>query len=338
MGSKRSRKAVGDNIQVNANTTVKAIWKTATYTVSFDKNGGSGSMADVKKLAGETYTLPACTFTAPAGKEFKAWEVNGAEKAVGDNIQINANTTVKAIWKTATYTVSFDKNGGSGSMPEVKKTAGEIYVLPACTFTAPAGKEFKAWEVNGAEKAVGDNIQINANTTVKAIWKTATYTVSFDKNGGSGSMPEVKKTAGEIYVLPTCTFTAPAGKEFKAWEVNGVEKTVGDNIQINANTTVKAIWKDKANKPGPDPQNPSDKPGAGSQNPSDKPGKKPNKPGNSEKKPVNAKIRQNNRNNTSNNAKNPKTGESSMLSLYALAILASGGGLIGMRRKSRKEQ
>ena len=194
------------------------------YTVSFDKNGGSGSMPEVKKTAGEIYVLPACAFTAPAGKEFKAWEVNGVEKAVGDNIQINANTTVKAIWKTATYTVSFDKNGGSGSMADVKKLAGETYKLPACTFTAPAGKEFKAWEVNGAEKAVGDNIQVNANTTVKAIWKAATYTVSFDKNGGSGSMADVKKLAGETYTLPTCTFTAPTGKEFKAWEVNGAEK------------------------------------------------------------------------------------------------------------------
>lgn len=137
------------------------------------------------------------------------------------------------------------------------------------------------------------------------------YTVSFDKNGGSGSMPEVKKKDGETYVLPPCTLIPPDGKEFKTWEVNGEEKAVGDKIQITGDTTLKPIWKDKA-----------DKSGAGSQNPSNKPGKKPNKPGNSEKKPVNAKIRQNNRNNTSNSAKNPKTGESSMLSLYALAILA----------------
>ena len=165
--------------------------------------------------------------------------------------------------------------------------------------------------------------------TLNVNYDKEEYTVSVDKNGGSGSMPEIKKKDGETYVLPPCTLIPPDGKEFKTWEVNGEEKAVGDKIQITGDTTLKPIWKDKA-----------DKSGAGSQNPSNKPGKKPNKPGNSEKKPVNAKIRQNNRdrNNTSNNAKNPKTGESSMLSLYALAILASGGGLIGMRRKSRKEQ
>lgn len=69
--------------------------------------------------------------------------------------------------------------------------------------------------------------------------------ISFDKNGGSGTMPAVTKKAGETFVLPDCDFTAPTGKEFKAWEVNGVEKAVGDNITVNANTMVKAVWKDK---------------------------------------------------------------------------------------------
>ena len=224
---------------------------TTLVTISFDKNGGDGTMAAVTKNAGETYVLPACAFTAPAGKEFKAWEVNGAQKAVGDSITVNADTTVKALWKQkppVTYTVSFDKNGGSGTMADVTKNAGETYTLPACTFTAPTGKEFKAWEVGGVEKAPNDSITVNANTTVKAIWKQkppVTYTVSFDKNGGDGSMPDVTKNAGETYVLPACAFIAPAGKEFKAWEVGGAQKAPNDSITVNANTTVKAIWKDK---------------------------------------------------------------------------------------------
>ena len=67
-------------------------------TVSFDKNGGDGSMANVTANKGEAYTLPACTFTAPEGKTFKGWEIDGAEKAVGDNITVKADTTVKALW------------------------------------------------------------------------------------------------------------------------------------------------------------------------------------------------------------------------------------------------
>lgn len=47
-----------------------------TYTVSFDANGGTGTMADVTGISGE-YTLPANGFTAPSGKQFKAWSVGG---------------------------------------------------------------------------------------------------------------------------------------------------------------------------------------------------------------------------------------------------------------------
>ena len=70
-----------------------------TYTVTFDANGGTGTMADVSGVSG-TYNLPANGFTAPAGKRFKCWSVNSAEKAVGATINVTANTTVTAVWET----------------------------------------------------------------------------------------------------------------------------------------------------------------------------------------------------------------------------------------------
>ena len=70
-----------------------------TYTVSFDANGGSGTMADVTGISGE-YTLPENGFTAPDGKQFKAWSVDGSEKAAGDKITVTADTTVTAVWET----------------------------------------------------------------------------------------------------------------------------------------------------------------------------------------------------------------------------------------------
>lgn len=69
-----------------------------TYTVSFNVNGGTGTMADVTGISGE-YTLPANGFTAPDGKQFKAWSVGGVEKAVGDKITVTADTTVTAVWE-----------------------------------------------------------------------------------------------------------------------------------------------------------------------------------------------------------------------------------------------
>ena len=70
-----------------------------TYTVSFTANGGTGTMADVTGISGE-YTLPENGFTAPDGKQFKAWSVDGSEKAAGDKITVTADTTVTAVWET----------------------------------------------------------------------------------------------------------------------------------------------------------------------------------------------------------------------------------------------
>ena len=295
-----------------------------TYTVSFNANGGTGTMVDVTDISGE-YTLPENGFTAPAGKQFKAWSVGGVEKAAGDEITVTANTTVTAVWEdipVVTYTVSFDANGGTGTMTDVTGVSGE-YTLPANSFTAPAGKQFKAWSVGGVEKAVGDKITVTANTTVTAVWEAVeynvtvtggtasvgagtpitkatmgttvtltagaaptgqmfdkwvvngvvvddansatttfvmpagnvtaeatyknipvvTYTVSFDANGGTGSMADATGVSGE-YTLPANGFTAPDGKQFKAWSVGGVEKAAGDKITVTANTTVTAVWED----------------------------------------------------------------------------------------------
>ena len=69
-----------------------------TYTVSFDANGGKGTMANATGISGE-YTLPENGFTAPEGKQFKCWSVGSTEKAVGDKIAVSADTTVKAVWE-----------------------------------------------------------------------------------------------------------------------------------------------------------------------------------------------------------------------------------------------
>ena len=219
-----------------------------TYTVSFAANGGTGTMTDVTGISGE-YTLPANGFTAPDGKQFKAWSVGGAEKAVGDKITVTANTIVTAIWEAVEYNVTV--TGGTASVgagtPITKATMGTTVTLIAGQ--APAGQEFDKWVVNGvvvadANSATTTFVMPAGNVTAEATYKdipVVTYTVTFDANGGTGSMADATGVSGD-YVLPVCGFTAPNGKQFKAWSVGGVEKTAGATITVNANTTVTAVW------------------------------------------------------------------------------------------------
>ncbi len=245
VGTTTSVDTVIENGTAYATLTIADAAPTA-YTVKFDANGGTGSMKDVTVNDGDKLTLPECGFTAPSGKQFKAWSVGGKEYAAGAEVAITANTTVKAVWEAATFTVSFDAGDGAGTMTAATDVSGE-YTLPECTLTAPEGKQFKAWSVNGTEYAAGAKVAIIADTTVKAVWEdipAVTYTVKFDANGGSGSMKDKTVTEGKKLTLPECDFTAPEGKQFKAWAIGSKEYAVGEKASIKADTTVKAVWED----------------------------------------------------------------------------------------------
>ena len=81
-----------------------------TYTVSFDANGGTGTMEDVTD-ATSPYTLPACAFTAPEGMKFAGWQMAGYQEIYAAGAQValeEPNVTFIAQWKelvTKSYTL-----------------------------------------------------------------------------------------------------------------------------------------------------------------------------------------------------------------------------------------
>ena len=225
---------------ITDNMTLYAKWTENKYTLTFDANGGSGTMTPVTDLTGE-YTLPANEFTAPSGKQFKGWSLT-TDGAIVTKVDMTENRTVYAIWENipvVTYTVSFAANGGTGTMADVTGISGE-YTLPANGFTAPAGKQFKAWSVGGVEKAAGDKITVTANTTVTAVWKAIEYNVTV--TGGTASVgagtPITKATMGTTVTLTAGA--APTGKVFDKWEVVSGGITLADANSATTTFTMPA--------------------------------------------------------------------------------------------------
>ena len=237
--------APGAEITVNDDTVVKALWKKSQVSVSYDGNGGSGEMATETVDKGSKYALLESSFKAPdENQEFKAWEVDGKEVPAGTEITVNDDTVVKAVWKKIQVKVSYDANGGEGTMEGKTLDKGDTYKVLASTFTAPENYEFKAWEVDGEEVAPDTEITVDKDTVVKAVWKRIQVKVSYDGNGGSGEMAAVTVGKGSKYAVLPNGFTAPdENQEFKAWEVNGEEVAPGTEITVNDDTVVKALWK-----------------------------------------------------------------------------------------------
>lgn len=83
------------------------VWETAAYTVSFDPNGGVGSMAPVK--ASPDITMPVSTFRY-VGHEFVGWNTKadgtGQALIVGATLTPTEDTTLYAQWKDMPGSVS----------------------------------------------------------------------------------------------------------------------------------------------------------------------------------------------------------------------------------------
>ncbi|MBQ6555727.1 MAG: InlB B-repeat-containing protein [Firmicutes bacterium] len=60
---------------------------------------------------------------------------------------------------------------------------GRKLVLPECMLTAPEGKQFAYWSLNGTEYNVGDGVTITADTQFIAVWETKQCKVTFNTNG-----------------------------------------------------------------------------------------------------------------------------------------------------------
>ena len=224
---------------------------TTTYTVSFNANGGTGTMAAVTGVAAGAYTLPANGFTAPAGKQFKGWATSATGEVIATaTYNVTGNVTFYAVWENipvTTYTVSFNANGGTGEMAAVTGVTAGAYTLPANGFTAPAGKQFKGWATSATGEVIATaTYNVTGNVTFYAIWENipvTTYTVSFNANGGTGTMAAVTGvTAGE-YTLPANGFTAPAGKQFKGWATSATGEVIATaTYNVTGNVTFYAIW------------------------------------------------------------------------------------------------
>ncbi|MGN0181189.1 MAG: alpha-amylase family glycosyl hydrolase, partial [Candidatus Ornithomonoglobus sp.] len=75
-----------------------------------------------------------------------------------------------------TYTLSFDGNGAEGSMDSISASSFGYVTLPECTFTAPAGKVFKAWSIGGTEYKAGSSALLKADSTAVPVWEDITIT------------------------------------------------------------------------------------------------------------------------------------------------------------------
>lgn len=158
-----------------------------------------------------------------------------------------ANNYVTIV-KKASYTVSFNANGGSNAPSSQTKWYGEALTLSS-TKPTRTGYTFLGWGTSSSATSVkynaGGSYTDNASDTLYAVWKANTYTIKFDANGGSNAPSSQTKTYGKTLVLTTDKPTKTNYK-FEGWGLSSNTSTVtynaGGNYTKNASDTLYAVW------------------------------------------------------------------------------------------------
>jgi uncharacterized repeat protein (TIGR02543 family) len=223
-----------------------------TYTVSFDAGEGTGTPpADRTVEEGKEIYLPGKgDLTAPSGKEFDGWKGDGKTWAIGDSYTVTRSILFIAQWKTpapgpsTSYTVTFDADWGS-SVPEAKTVQSGQTVDALPDDPQRVGFEFGGWytERNGGGTRFTVSIAVTADITVYAKWTAASYTVTFNADGGSPiPQPMTVQSGQSVNSLPTNP--QKTNFDFGGWYTaqNGGGSPFTGNTTVTGNITVYAKW------------------------------------------------------------------------------------------------
>ena len=224
-----------------------------TVNITFNANGGSGTMSYQTVTVGVQSILNECTFTRD-GYMFAGWatSVGGTtEYTDGASITVNTENAVSlyAIWVPNSNSLIFNANGGSGYMESVSIETNQTIALPANAFTK-SGYTFAGWsDVQGGDVKYTDSgsfkMTSSASVTLYAVWTANTNSVVLKANNGTNNETTINLKTDETKNLPTNTFTK-VGYTFVGWSsssngsveyADGASFTMGDS-----SVTLYAIW------------------------------------------------------------------------------------------------
>ena len=217
------------------------------YTVSLDANGGSSPISSMTIASNSVYNgLPTAS---REGYTFIGWYTglnDGTQVVDGNGLVSACDHILYAHWRANTYTVSFDNNDGSGITASKTVSYGDSY--GELTEPTRTGYTFLGWYTTSNEGTIihSSDLYTNAdNQTLYAHWEANSYLVSFDVNGGKGSVSSKSVEYDDVY--GELQEVERAGYNFMGWftaKEGGQQITGESRVTIFANQTLYAQWEE----------------------------------------------------------------------------------------------
>lgn len=232
--------------------TVYVVFTANTYKVVFNNNGGSGSMNTITCTYDKDCTLTKNTFTK-TGYTFAGWsktsdgEIEYTNNETVKNLATSGNITLYAKWTANTYTITYNANGGSGTMNKTTCTYDTNCTLAANSFTR-TGYTFAKWtkdSTTGTPYAVGSivkNLATSGNVNMYAKWNINSYkvTISTTKMSTSSSSFNLNYNASnQITITPNSEYYISSGSCTNGYTISGLttgtSATSAQTVTINNN-------------------------------------------------------------------------------------------------------
>ena len=246
------------------NVTLYAIWEeAATYTVTYNANGGTYAPDPQTTYIGESITIPSTIPTKEVSGTYTiTYDANGGD--VTPNKKSVSFTTEYAFcdWNTEKegYGDPYDPGNTYSFETDITLYAyfEEVYTdVDPVTLPTPTrdGYNFLGWadSPDAGSGSTGTYFPYS-NITLYAIWsQPITYQIKYNANGGVGTMENSTHTYGVSSNLSENKFTK-SGYEFIGWAttstgiVKFTDKQVINNLSTidNAVINLYAVWKSLA--------------------------------------------------------------------------------------------
>lgn len=169
---------------------------------------------------------------------------------------VNTYNTNPSCTPPTTATLTYNANGGSGSMESQTVDIGNSVTVAANGFTAPDANHFVKWNTaangSGTDYLPGDSFNLSVNTTLYAIWEINSYAVTWYVNGASVQSRNYDHGTTITGVPDDPTSVECDGKVFVGWTTAEVVETdeaptllSGDDIEgitVTAELTYYAVF------------------------------------------------------------------------------------------------
>ncbi len=241
---------------ITATTTIRAVFKLQTFTVTSSKNTG-GTITPLGASTVNYGDSIVYSISTNTGYLIDSLIVDNVSKTVAACYTVKNVTTahtVRVVFKKQTFTVT-SSNGANGTITPLGATTVNYGDSVVYTITPGGGYTYDSLILDGNDTTVGASFtvrNVTANMTIKAVFKVPTYKVTYFGNGSNRGMVPIDAvnhlSADRVTVLDNTGDLVDTGYYFAGWNTQpdtlGTMYPAGGFYTIaSADVSLYAVWR-----------------------------------------------------------------------------------------------